>query len=148
MGYFLRSDWGLGLGARKDLAGACQGHPFCEVWGPFQGTLFGVSRGCVWEASVAVFRSRFCTESVQNCVRIPYTILDGLRTRKFARGIFFLRRPDFRVQNPTQFLVRILTQIFVRIPYTKPQNASPLARAPPGPYGPRVRIPYTFLVAF
>ena len=102
MGYFLRSDWGLRPGARKDLVGACQGHPFCDVWGPFQGTLFGVSRGCVWEASVAVFRSRFCTESVQNCVRIPYTILDGLRTRKFARAIFFLRRPDFRVQNPTQ----------------------------------------------
>ena len=102
MGYLLRSDWSFGPGARKDLAGAFQGHPFCEVWKPFQGTLFGVSRECVWAASRAVFCSRFCMESVQNCERIPYTILYRVRTQKFARAIFFLRRPDFRGQNSTQ----------------------------------------------
>ena len=111
---------------------------------PYLACLGGAFGEPLWPFFVHVF----VQNPYKNCVRIPYTILDGLRTRKLARGIFFLRRPDFRVQNPTQFLVRILTQIFVRIPYTKPQNASPLARAPPGPYGPRVRIPYTFLVAF
>ena len=90
MGYLLRSDWGLGPGARKDLAGVCQGHPFYEVWVPFQGSQFGVSRGCIWEACVAVFRSHFCTESVQNCVRIPYTILVRIPfTEIRSRDFFF-----------------------------------------------------------
>ena len=148
MDYFLRSDWGIAPGARKDLAGACQGHSFVRFGGffkvPYLACLGGAFGKLLWPFFVHVFvrnpYTKLCTDSVHNLGRIAYT---EIRSRDF-----FLRRPDFRFQNPTQFLVRILAQIFVRIPYTKPQNASPLARTSPGPYGPRVRIPYTFLVAF
>ena len=101
-------------------------------------------------------RTNFCTESVQNFVRIPYKKLYGFRTQFCTGSVFFLRRPDFRVQNPTQIFGTDSVHFFVRIPYNflygfrtrKPQNASPLARTPLWGFGVRVRIPYKKVYGF
>ena len=81
---------------------------------PARGTHF-MRFGCLFKAANlaclgGAFGKPVWPFFVHAFVRNPYKIvygfrtqfLYGLRSRKFARAIFFLRRPDFRVQNPTQ----------------------------------------------